>query len=150
MIVLAYFQLKIAFIIMYLFALMTDILDGLFAKKLKKVSKFGAKFDAIADDLNMPQALAAMWGVLKDQSLSSQEKYATLSGMDRVLGFGFEKMQAREVDIDDNIRTLVEKREQARNQKDFEVADKIRDELLILGVIVEDTPEGPRIKWKEH
>ena len=43
---------------------------------------------------------------------------------------------------------LVEKRTQARKSKDFKAADRIRDELLALGWVLEDTPQGPKVKRK--
>jgi len=52
--------------------------------------------------------------------------------------------------IDDTARidALVQKREEARRSRDFEAADTIRDKLLDAGIIIEDTPHGPRWKWK--
>jgi len=57
------------------------------------IARYVTEFnDAATDDLNMPRALAAMWGVLKDNATSPGEIYATLLDMDAVLGFGFNTM----------------------------------------------------------
>jgi cysteinyl-tRNA synthetase len=45
-------------------------------------------------------------------------------------------------ELDDDVAALVERREQARAAKDWAEADRIRDELLERGIVVEDTPSG--------
>ena len=47
--------------------------------------------------------------------------------------------------LDSEIEALIEKRQQARKNKDFKTADAIRDELKAKGIILEDTPQG--VKW---
>jgi cysteinyl-tRNA synthetase len=49
--------------------------------------------------------------------------------------------------IDEEIEELIEKRQQARKDKDYSLADKIRDELKEKGIILEDTSGG--VKWKK-
>ena len=46
--------------------------------------------------------------------------------------------------IDHLVAALVEQRQQARADKDFEAADRVRDQLTAAGIEVEDTPQGPR------
>ncbi len=48
----------------------------------------------------------------------------------------------------DLVEQLVNRRENARKKKDFKAADEIRAQLAEIGVVVEDTPHGPRWKWK--
>jgi len=102
--------------------------------------------DAVRDDLNMPRALAAMWGLLKDSDRPAEEVHSTLLEMDKVLGLGVAGMQAAESAIPDDVRRLVDARREARERRDFEAADRIRDEILAKGYLLEDTPEGPKIK----
>jgi cysteinyl-tRNA synthetase len=103
-----------------------------------------AKFrSAIEDDLNTPQALAALWGALKDAQTSPGETYATLLEMDRVLGLGLsdvreEKLQEPEEDI----RRLIDERIAARKAKNFARADEIRKQLAAEGITLEDTAKG--------
>ena len=53
--------------------------------------------------------------------------------------------QRREQNLDAEIEALIEKRQQARKNKDFQTADKIRDDLKARGILLEDTPQG--VKW---
>ncbi len=103
--------------------------------------------EAIADDLNAPRAVAAMWKALKDDSAPPQDVYATLLDMDRVLGFGFERMQAKPLPMPkEQIERKIDERNDARKDKDFARADAIRNELSEVGIELEDTPTGT--KWK--
>ena len=60
------------------------------------------------------------------------------------MGFIFEKKEG--IKFDQEVKKLVEKREEYRKQKQWELADKIRKEVEILGFKIEDTPAGPKIK----
>jgi len=98
---------------------------------------------AVADDLNMPRALAAMWNALKDTEATKGGLYATLLAMDRILGLGFVEMQPEELPVSEQeIQRLIDERQAARKAKDFARADAIRDELAAKGVALEDTPAG--------
>jgi len=59
---------------------------------------------------------------------------------DRVLGLGVSGWQ-REI-LPEELQNLVIQREEARQRKDFEAADSLRQQLLVAGVVVKDTPEG--------
>lgn len=107
-----------------------------------------AFFEACADDLNMPRALAVFWGVLRDEDLSPPDRYATLLDMDRVLGLGVESMEERTAELDAETEDLVRRRDEARKSRNFAEADRIRDELLSRGIVLEDTPEGTRARRK--
>lgn len=98
---------------------------------------------AIADDLNMPRALAAMWAAIKDEGASRGEIYATLLAMDAVLGLGFEQMEEKQLAISqEKIEQLIGERRAARKGKDFARADEIRDTLLAMGIEIMDSPTG--------
>ena len=101
-------------------------------------------FDAaVADDLNMPRALAAMWAAIKDEGASQGEIYATLLAMDAVLGLGFERMQEKQLAVSaEKIEQLIGERDAARNSKDFARADEIRDKLLAVGIEIMDSSTG--------
>jgi len=52
----------------------------------------------------------------------------------------------KEESLDSEIEKLIEERQKARKEKNWALADKIRDDLKEQGIILEDTPEG--VKWK--
>ena len=97
---------------------------------------------AIDDDLNMPNALAVLWNLLRDKD--AEGKLNTVIEMDKV--FGLDLLKKEDVDVSDEIKKLIDQREEARKNKNFKRADNIRDQLKEKGVILEDTKEG--IRWK--
>ena len=101
---------------------------------------------AVNEDLNMPQALAVVWEMLKDEAMPSPEKYATILQMDKVLGLDIAHLQPEEAEVPSTILALVSEREAARLNRDFGEADRIRDELKQLGYLVDDTLEGAKVK----
>jgi len=114
-----------------------NLADG--AKKYQE--KFLA---AINDDLNMPQALAVVWEILKDAALADEAKFGALLNFDRVLGFRLKDVKA-EV-IPEEIKKLAQERETARLAKDFARSDELRKKISDLGYSVKDTQAGPKVK----
>jgi cysteinyl-tRNA synthetase len=114
--------------------------------------------EATEDDLNMPRALAALWGATKDESAEGGPKgsiYATLLAMDKVLGLDLGGELSRLHDRIDDLRKkyesqaiqeLVTERNAARKAKNFARADEIRKQLLAAGIAIEDTPQGTILK----
>ncbi len=101
---------------------------------------------AAQDDLNMPQALAALWTMLRDNALTKAQAYATMLEMDKVLGFGFDAIGPRQVAVSDDlarqVQKLIDDRNAARKAKDFARADEIKKQILALGATIKDTPKG--------
>jgi cysteinyl-tRNA synthetase len=102
--------------------------------------------EAVADDLNTPKALSVMWALVKDETLSSADRLATVLDFDRVLGLDL-KARLKNIriltqDEEQKIERLVEARDAARGSKDWTRADDIRGELANMGVEIEDTPDG--------
>jgi cysteinyl-tRNA synthetase len=112
-------------------------------KKLNK--KYLAEFEeAINDDLNTPNALAVLWNLIRDAKASG--KVRTIAKMDEVFGLDLLKKE-KKGKISEQIKKLIKQREQARKNKDFKTADKIRNQLAEKGIILEDLPEGGT-RWK--
>ena len=112
------------------------------------VTMVGEFQDRINDDLDMPTAIALLWGVVKSK-LSPEVKKATLIEFDRVLGLQFNNSKSDRVDIDEVpavVRGLLKEREQARNQRNWSESDRLRDEIRVLGYMVEDAREGVQIR----
>jgi cysteinyl-tRNA synthetase len=115
-------------------------------KALKIPDKFQQKFQqALSDDLNLPRALAVVWEVAK-ATIEPAEKYTLLLEFDRVLGLGFDRVENKDETISDDIHELINKREALRKEKKFTEADAVRKELEKKGYILEDTPQGIRVK----
>lgn len=101
--------------------------------------------EALNDDLNTAQALAVLWKLV-DVDLPTENKAKTLLWMDRVLGLRLEDVLGKPISVPDEVRKLVEQREQARAQKDWSRSDELRARIAELGYTVEDTDSGPVIK----
>ena len=118
-------------------------------EKLEKVDSYRAKFDeALANDINTPQALAVVWEVVKS-NIPSTDKYDLLIDFDQVLGLDLQQEVVQDTtEIPAVVLDLVEKREQLRKDKKFAESDLVRDEISTLGFIVEDTSEGVHVQKK--
>ena len=99
--------------------------------------------EAIGDDLNMPRALAVMWDLVKSD-LPTKPKHQSIFIMDRVLGLGLD--QIKPAKLPEGAKQMIEEREELRREGKFGESDRLRKELLEMGVAVEDTPQGS--KWK--
>jgi len=116
------------------------------SEKTEIYEKYQAEFrEAVNDDLNMPRALSVIWEVLRDKVLGSTEKLKLAYDFDRVLGLGLKDLKEEKVDLDNELKELLKKREKARVDKDYETADKVRDELKEKGYAIDDTPDGPKL-----
>lgn len=102
--------------------------------------------EAINNDLDTPHALSLLWRVLKEQNLSNKAKYDLLIDFDQVLGLKLKEVTSRK--IDSQIKKLIKERERARKKRNYKKADEIRKELSGLGIILEDTKQGVKWKWK--
>jgi len=112
------------------------------------INQYEEKFhQAINDDLNMPVAMSVVWDVIKNP-IKSQELAKLLLKFDTVLGLRLKdsKTEKNEHTLPEEIKYLVEKRKQAREDKDWELSDKIRDELKEKGYIIKDTKNGIEIE----
>lgn len=107
-------------------------------------AEFEGRFkEAISDDLNMPQALAVMWELIKSEYPESAKK-ASLLKFDEVLSLGLKDVVKKE--IPKEIRELVGRREELRKEKKWQKADEVREEIEKRGYTVEDTEEGVKIR----
>ena len=110
---------------------------------------YRARFrEAVRDDLNAPRALAVAWEVARSAELDPAQRRALLLEFERFLGLGLatELPLAAGRESDPRIDGLVAEREAARKRRDFAAADRVRDVLAGEGIVIEDTPAGPR--WR--
>ncbi len=101
------------------------------------ISKFT---DSINDDLNTPKALAVMWDVLADVKLNDHDKHILLLKFDKI--FGFNLGQLKRVKVPREILELAKQRLIARRNKDWKIADDLREKIFKQGYVVGDSQEG--------
>lgn len=98
---------------------------------------------AINDDLNTAKALAVLNALLKSKEIKG-DILATVRDFDQVLGLELDRVDVIK-DIPQNILDLVNRREVARNNKDYQLADKLRKEIAALGYGIKDSDNTPEI-----
>ena len=111
--------------------------------KVKKNEYIEQFKEAIEDDLNTSNMVTLVYDVLKDD-ISDGTKYAIIEEFDKVLSLDLTVTEEQEIDkdLEKKILAKIEERKEAKKNKDFATADKIRDELLEQGVKLIDTREG--------
>lgn len=108
---------------------------------------------AMDDDINISEALAVIFDFIREVNSLIDRKELSKNDAKKILGLmkQFDSvlgvMNFREEKLDSGIKKLIDEREQARNEKDFEKADRIRGELFKKGILLEDTGEG--VRWKK-
>ena len=107
-----------------------------------EIKDYEEKFlEAINDDLNMPIAMSVVWDVIKNPKKSKKMQELLLK-FDEVLGLNIKEYKKQENILPDEIKDLVNKRNEARKEKNWSESDRIRDLLMEKGYIVKDSKEG--------
>ena len=110
------------------------------------INEFEEKFHkAINDDLNMPMAISIVWDIMRYPK-KSKELAKLLLKFDEVLGLQIDKKIENKEEIPEEIIKLVEERKKARENKDWELSDKIRDIIKEKGYSIKDSKEGVTIE----
>lgn len=110
------------------------------------LNAFKKRFEnAVADDLNMPKALAVVWDLIgayhkNPDRHDANDILTLLYDWDRVLGLGL-----RDIAIQPDVEKLAAERENARQNKDWEKSDDLRNKIASLGYNVNDTSGGTHI-----
>ena len=131
-------------------ALNTQSFEGTEMKYELYTSRF---MEAMDDDLNTPRALAVLFDLARDinreagNGLNVRESQKILESLAGVLGLTFkEEVLESSTEAAPFINLLVDLRSRLRNEKQFEIADQVRNQLSELGVAIEDSAEGT--SWK--
>ncbi|WP_076460725.1 cysteine--tRNA ligase [Limosilactobacillus caccae] len=129
-----------------------DVVDD---KVTAKLAAFKDSFTAaMDDDINVQNGIATVYELVKYANVYAQQETVSLPALKAIEEeistlmsiFGV-KITASDNQIDDEeIKQLIEERNQARKNKDFARSDQIRDDLKKQGIILEDTPQGTRYK----
>jgi len=113
--------------------------------------------EAMDDDFNTAGALGSIFDLVRainqaraDQATDEQLAAAqtTFKELTDVLGLELNAPERGKTDADAFIEILVSLRKELRDQKLYEISDRLRDQLLTLGVIIEDSPQGSTWRWE--
>ncbi len=108
----------------------------------EEIKNYEEKFlDAINDDLNMPVAMSVVWDIIKNPKKSKKFQKLLLK-FDEVLGLNLKDYKKQENVLPEEIKNLIEQRTEARNTKNWNESDRIRDLLIEKGYSVKDSKEG--------
>ena len=99
----------------------------------------------LSNDLNTANALSVLYELLKDEQVNGHTKLDLIKKFDKVLDVALIKEKTT-LDNEEEILFLIEKRNEAKKNKDYELADSIRDDLLSKGIQIVDTREGTTYK----
>lgn len=132
----------------------TQLSHGFVTPLLDKTVK--AFSEALGDDLNISPALAALFEMIREVNTLCDTQKIGKEEADEVLKFlakvnavlGVLPLDEEESEIPAHLLKLLEKRQQARKEKNWALSDACRDELLAFGYLIEDTPAGSRLKKK--
>lgn len=107
-----------------------------------KFDYYNNKFmENIGDDLNTANAIMLIYDVIKSD-LTGTTKIKLIESFDGVLSLDLLKKEANQINFNQEILDQIEKRNKAKQEKDYQLADSIRDELLKQGIKLIDKREG--------
>ena len=124
-------------------------------KMLSNIEKFKTEFqEAMDDDFNIPLAIASLFNFVKDVNKYIEKNELAKEPMEEIKKtfetylklLGIQKEKGKEI-MEKEISELIEKRQKARAQKNWAEADRIRDKLLEMGIVLEDTKDG--VRWRK-
>ncbi|MHB0968901.1 MAG: cysteine--tRNA ligase [Thermoanaerobaculia bacterium] len=110
--------------------------------------------EAMDDDLNTAAALGALFTMIREANIAMNAggivagDAATLIAAIERIDSVFDILPRAEADLDAEIESMIQARLDARKRRDFKESDRLRDELLARGIILEDTPGGTRWRRK--
>lgn len=116
-----------------------DLDEGEFASYSEKFIK------ELSNDLNTANALSVLYELLKDEQVNGHTKLDLIKKFDKVLSVDLIKEKTT-LENEAEILSLIEARNEAKKNKDYELADSIRDDLLSKGIQIVDTREGTTYK----
>lgn len=120
---------------------------------VKELDNFGQRFiDAMDDDVNTADAVSIIFELAKlinsnvDENSSLELTKKCLDEFNELTGVLNIVNKKKDTVLDKDIEELIQKRTDAKKNKEFQLADDIRQQLLDMGIVLEDTRQG--VKWK--
>lgn len=98
--------------------------------------------NALSDDLNTSNALTVLFDVLKDESLNDYSKLYLVEDFDKVLSLSLLEKEEIDESLRLEVERLINERNIAKSNKDYNKADEIRNKLKEMGIVIKDTREG--------
>lgn len=127
------------------------------AKLAEELNSYRDKFiEAMDDDLNTSDAISVIFELAKFMNTNISDKSSKefiglnldlFNELTGVLNIANKSVEEND-DLTKTVEEMIEKRAQAKKNKDFALADKIREDLLEMGIVIEDTRQG--VKWKRQ
>ena len=131
---------------------------------ITKTEEYKAFTEAMDEDLNTSKALAILFDLANRANKDEENAYTILYKLGTTLGFTFEKASLTEEELTkavkelsnalsqefDSMDSVLKLRQQARAEKNWEIADKIRITLDNMGIILKDTKDGTIIEKKSN
>lgn len=117
----------------------------------EEIKKYYNRFiEAVNDDLNLPLAMGIVWEVARNEKQSKQFAKLLLD-FDEILGLDLQNAKKyldnqKEIELPEEIKNLINERKLARENKNWELSDKIRNELEEKGYTVKDTKNGMEVE----
>ena len=102
----------------------------------------------ISNDLNTANAITVIYELLKDSYVSDKTKISLITSFDEVLSLNLISNEEENLENDAYIKEKIAERNEAKKNKNYELSDSIRNELLEKGIILKDTREGTKFEIK--
>jgi cysteinyl-tRNA synthetase len=124
--------------------------DGDFTKRVDEV-RAGYR-QALDDDLNLPQGMGLVFDLIREANAAldgervGEQGLAALEGLIGDFDAHLDVVRGEEPGLAEEVERLISEREDARKQRDFAKADRIREDLRQRGIVLEDSKEG--VRWR--
>jgi cysteinyl-tRNA synthetase len=124
--------------------------DGEFTKRVDEV-RAGYR-QALDDDLNLPQGMGLVFDLIREANAAldgervGEQGLAALEGLIGDFDAHLDVVRGEEPGLAEEVERLISEREDARKQRDFAKADRIREDLRQRGIVLEDSKEG--VRWR--
>lgn len=108
----------------------------------EKIAKYQNEFkEALKNDINTSSAITTLFNVIKDEELNNTTKTYLINDFDNVLSLNLTKEKEIDEELEKYILEKIEERNEAKKNKNYSLADSIREELKEQGIIIKDSKE---------